>query len=254
MVNLDSIWKSRDITLPTKVYMVKCMVFPVVMYGCQSWTIKKAEHQRIDAFEWWCWWKLLSPLDCKKIKPVNKKINQSWIFIGSVYAEVEDPILWPTDAKNWLTGKDPDARKDSKQEEKGTTEDEMVWGHHWLDGHEVQQFEGFGDGKGKLACCSPWGHKELDITEWLNWLCLPYFFFQGTNTLISCLQSQSVMIWEPKKIKSLTVSIVFPSICHEVMGLDAMTLVFWMLILSHIFTLLFHLHQESLEFLLTFCH
>ena len=110
MTNLDSILKSRDITLQRKVHLVKAMVFPVVMYGCEGWTIKKAEHWRIDAFELWCWRRLFeSSLDCKEIKPVNPKGNRSWIFIGRTDAEAEAPILWPPDAKNWFIGKDPDA-------------------------------------------------------------------------------------------------------------------------------------------------
>ena len=101
MTNLDSILKSRDVTLPTKVHLVKAMVFPVVVYGCGSWTIKKAECRRIDAFELWCWEKTLeSPLDCKEIQPVHPKANQSWIFIGRTDAEAETPILWSPDAKN----------------------------------------------------------------------------------------------------------------------------------------------------------
>ena len=114
MTNLDSILKSRDITLLTKVHLVKAIVFPVIMYGCVSWTIKKAEHQRIDAFELWCRRRLLN---CKEIKPVNSKGNQSWVFIGRT--DTEAPILWPPDVKNWLTGKDPVAGKDWRQEEKG---------------------------------------------------------------------------------------------------------------------------------------
>ena len=137
MTNLDSILKSKDITLP-KVRLVKAMVFPVVLYGYESWTIKKAEHQRNDAFELWCWRRLLSPLDCKKIQPAHPKGNQSWIFIGRTDAEAEDLILWPPDAKNWLIGEDPDAGKDWRQEEKGTTEDEMFGWHHWLNGHEFE--------------------------------------------------------------------------------------------------------------------
>ena len=140
MANLESILKSRDITLPTKVHLVKTMVFPVGMYGCKSWTIKKAEHQRIDAFELWCWRRLLrSPLDCKEIQPVHLKGNQYWIFIGRTDAEAETPILWPPDAKNWLTGKDPDAGKDWRQEEKGMTEDEMFRWHHWLSGPSLSK-------------------------------------------------------------------------------------------------------------------
>ena len=101
MTNLDSKLKSRDITLPANIHLVKAMVFPVVKYGCESWTIKKAEHQRIDAFELWCLRRLLRvPLDCKEIQPVNPKGNQSWIFIGRTDAEAETPILWPPDAKN----------------------------------------------------------------------------------------------------------------------------------------------------------
>ena len=111
MTNLDSIFKSRVITLPTKVHLVKAMVFPVVMYGCESWTIKKAGHQRIDAFELWCWKRLERFLDSKEIQPVHPKRNQSWIFIGRTDADVEAPIRWPPDVKNWLTGKDPDAGK-----------------------------------------------------------------------------------------------------------------------------------------------
>ena len=101
MTNLDSILKSRDITLPTKVRLVKAMVFPVVMYGCKSWTVKKAEGRRIDVFELWCWRRLLkSPLDCKEIQPVHPKGDQSWVFIGRTDVEAETPILWPPDAKN----------------------------------------------------------------------------------------------------------------------------------------------------------
>ena len=138
MINLDSILKSRDITLPIKVHPVKAMVLPVVMYGCESWTINKAEHRWIDALELWCWRRLESPLDCMEIKPVNCKGNQSWIFIGRTDAEAETPTLWPPDAKNWLLGKDPDAGKDWKQEEKGMTEDEMVGCYHPLNGHEFE--------------------------------------------------------------------------------------------------------------------
>ena len=102
MTNLDSILKNRDITLSAKVHLVKAMVFPVVMYGCESWTIKKAEHQKIDAFELWCLLKktLESPLDCTEIQPVHPKGDQSWLFIGRTDVEAETPILWPPDAKS----------------------------------------------------------------------------------------------------------------------------------------------------------
>ena len=112
MTNLDSIFKSRDITLPTKICLVKAMVFPVVMYGCESWTVKKAECQTIDAFKLVLEKTLESPLDCKEIQPVHPKRDQSWVFIGRNDVEAETPILWPPDVKNGLIGKDPDAGKD----------------------------------------------------------------------------------------------------------------------------------------------
>ena len=105
MTNLDSILKSEDITLPTKVHLVKAMVFLGVIYGCVSWTIKKSEHRRIDAFELWCWRRLDSSLDCKEIQPVHPKGDQSWVFTGGTDVEAETPILWPPDVKNWLTWK-----------------------------------------------------------------------------------------------------------------------------------------------------
>ena len=154
--------------MPTKVCLVKAMFFPVVMYGGEldykeSWLPKN-----------WCFWTVVlektleSPLDCKEIQPVHPKGNQSWMFTGRTDAETEAPILWPPDAKNWLTGKDLDAGKDRRLE-KGTTEDEMVGRHHWLNGHEFEQALRVGDGQRILACCSPWGYKELDTTQWLNW-------------------------------------------------------------------------------------
>ena len=169
MINLDSILKSRDITLLTKVHLVKAMVFLVVMYRCEGWAIKRLSDED------WCFWTVVlektleSSLDCKEIQPVNPKINRSWIFVGRTDAEAETPILWPPDAKNWLTGKDPYAGKDWRQEQKGTTEDEMVGWHHRLDRHEFEQAPGVVDGLRSLGCCSPWSCKELDITEWLYW-------------------------------------------------------------------------------------
>ena len=126
--NLNSILKSRDITLLIKVCVVKAMVFPVAIYGCENWTIKKAEHQRIDAFELWCWRRPLrvSPLDCKEIKPVNSKWNQPWIFTGRTDADAEAPIIWPPDKKSRLIRKEPAAGKDWRQKEKGVREDEMI--------------------------------------------------------------------------------------------------------------------------------
>ena len=122
----------------------------------------------------WCFWTMVlektfeSSLDCEEIQPVHPKGNQSWIFIARTDAEAETPILWPPDAKNWLLGKDSDAGKDWRQKEKGTTEDEMAGWHHWLYGHEFEQAMGVGGGHGGLACCSPWSHKESDMTEQLN--------------------------------------------------------------------------------------
>ena len=139
MINLDSILKSRDTTLPTKVCLVKAMVFPVVMYGYESWTIKTAERWRIDTFELWCWRRLLRvPWAARRSNQVNPKGDQSWIFIERTDAEAEASILWPPDVKNWLIRKVPDAGKDWRQEEKGMTEDEMVGWHHWLNGHESE--------------------------------------------------------------------------------------------------------------------
>ena len=138
MTNLDSILKSRHITLPTKVHLVKAMVFPVVMYACESWSIEKAECQRIDAFELWCWRRLLRvPWTAWHIQPVHPKGNQSWIFIGRTDAEAETPILWLPDTKSWLIWKYPDAGKDWRRE-KGTTEDEMVGWYHLFNGHESE--------------------------------------------------------------------------------------------------------------------
>ena len=113
MINLDCILKNRDSTMPTKVRLVKAMVFPVVMHGCESWTKKKADCWRIDAFKLWFWKRLLRILwTARRYKPVSPKRNQSWIFIGKTDVEPETPILWPSDAKSWLIRKDPDAGKD----------------------------------------------------------------------------------------------------------------------------------------------
>ena len=147
----DSVLKSRDSTLPTKVHLVKAMVFPRVMYGCGSWTIKKAACQRIDAFELWCWKRLESPLDCKEIQPVHPKGNQSWVFIGRTDAEAETSILWPCHVKSWLIRKDPDAGRDWGQEQKRATEDEMAGWHYWLNGHGFGWTPGVGDGQGDLV-------------------------------------------------------------------------------------------------------
>ena len=162
MTNLDSILKSSDITLPTKVHIVKAMVFPVIMYRCDSWTIKKAECQRIDAFELWCWRRLL------RVPWTARRSNQSILMEISPEYSLEGLMLklklWPPDVKNWFITKDPDAWKDWRQEEKGITEDEMVGWHHWLNGHDFEQTQIDGEAQGSLACCSPWIRKESDTT------------------------------------------------------------------------------------------
>ena len=129
---------------------------------------KETEHQGIDTFELRCWRRLESSLDFMEIKSVNTKGNQLWIFIERIDTKAEAPIIFPPDAKNWLIGKDPDAGKDGWLEEKEIAQDNIVGWHHWLNGHEFEQSPGDGGGQGSLMCCSPWGLKELDITEWLN--------------------------------------------------------------------------------------
>ena len=137
-------------------------------------TLWELDYKENWALKNWCFWTVVlkktldSPLDSKEIKPVSPKGNQSWIFIGKTDAEAEVPILWPPDAKSWLIWKYPDAGKNWRREEKETREDEMVGWHHWLNGHESEQTSGVGERQGSLVCCSLWGHKESDITEWLN--------------------------------------------------------------------------------------
>ena len=168
MTNLDSILKSRDITLPTKVCLVKAMVFPVVMYGCESWTIGKN----------WCFWivvlekTLESSLNCKEIQAVYPKGNRSWIFIERTDAEAEGLTLWPHDAKNWLTGKDPDAGKDWRQEN-GTTEDEIVGWHHWLNGLSLSKLrELVMDREAWRAAVHGVVNSRIWLSDWteLNWV------------------------------------------------------------------------------------
>ena len=154
------------------------------------------------ALKSWCFWTVVldktleSPLNCKKIKPVNLKENQSWMFIGRTDAEAEAPIFWVPDAKNWLIWKDPDALKDWRQEEKGMTEDEMVAWHYWLDGNEFEQALGVGDGQGVLVCCSPWGCRESDMTEWLNWLRMNSVR-ESVPWLSHSLRSFAGNVWHP---------------------------------------------------------
>ena len=144
------------------------MVFPVVMYGCESWTEESWVPKN------WCFWTVVlektleSPLDCKEIQPVHPKRDQSWVFIGRTDFEAETPILWPPHVKSWLIGKDPDAGRDWGQQEKGMTENEMAEWHQRLNGHEFEWTPGVGDGQGGLVCWDSWGRKESDTTEWLN--------------------------------------------------------------------------------------
>ena len=149
----------------TEVHLVKAMVFPVVMYRCESWTIKKAEHQRINAFELWCWRRLLKVPWTARISnpsiPRKSVLNIHW----KDWHWCWNSSTWLPDVKNWLIEKDSDTRKDWRWEEKGTTEDEMVGWPPRLNGHEFEQASGVGDGQGSLACCRPWDCKESDMTE-----------------------------------------------------------------------------------------
>ena len=140
------------------------------MYGCETWTFKKVECWRIDAFESWCWRRLLRvPWTARRSnQSILKEINPEYSLEGLMLKLKLQYFGHLMQRADWLTGKDCDAGKDWRQEEKGTTEDEMVGWHHWLNGHEFKQAPGDGEGQGSLACCSPWGCKESDMTEWLN--------------------------------------------------------------------------------------
>ena len=170
MTNLNSILKSRDITLSTKVCLIS------QSYGFSSshvwmWELDHKERWAPNCwcFGMWCWRRLLRvPWTARKSnQSILKEISPEYSLEGLMLAET--PILWPPDVKNWLIGKDPDARKDWRQEEKGMTEDKIVGWYHWLDRYEFEQARGIGDGQGSLVCCSPCGHKESDMTERLNW-------------------------------------------------------------------------------------
>ena len=158
----------------------------------ESWALKN-----------WCFWTVVlektleSPLDCKEIQPVHHKGYQSWMFIGRIDVEAETPILWPPDVNSWLIWKDPDAGKDWGQEEKETPEDEMVGRHHQFNGHEFVQALGVDDGQGSLACCSPWDHKESDMTEQMNW----------TVSIMLWHLMHHVSISEPKSYQKRKVSL-----------------------------------------------
>ena len=187
ITNLDSILKNRDITLPRKVHLVKAMIFPVVTYGCESWIIKKAEHRRIDAFELWYWRRLL------RVPWTARRSNQSILKEISPGCSLEGLMLklksntlatWCEELTHLKRPWHPDTGRDWGQEEKGTAEDKLVGWHHWPHGHEFELTPGVGDGQGSLACCCPWGYKELDMTEWLNWTERPKTYFGLTYSSV----------------------------------------------------------------------
>ena len=211
MTNLDSILKSRDITLPTKVHLVKAMVFPVVMYGCESWTIQKAEHWRTDAFKLWCWRRLLrvSWTARRFNKSILKLISPEYLLEGLMLKlQYFGHLMWRTDSLQ----KYPNGGKDWRQEEKGMTGDEMVSWHHQL--YEFEQALGVGDGQGGLVCCSPWGRKESDMTEWLNW------------TEANVASSSSVSSWCDLR---WVISPLWLQITHQVAGMGSLQLIGWLI-------------------------
>ena len=171
MTNLDSIFKSRDINyfvskVPShQVYgFPSCHVWMWEVDCVENWMPKNLFFGTVDLEK-----TLESPLDCKEFQPVHSEGRQPWDFLGRNNDKAETPVVWPPHAKGWLIVKDSDAGRDWGQEEKGTTEDEMAGWHHWLDGHESESTPGVGDWQGGLVCCDSWGHKESDMTEWLNW-------------------------------------------------------------------------------------
>ena len=169
MTNLGSILKSRR-----HYFANKCLSSQGYGYSSGHVWMWELNYKESWVLKNWCFWTVMlektleNPLNSKEIQPVHPRGNQSWIFIGRTDVEAKTPILWPPDAKNWLIGKVPDAGKDWRRE-KGTMEDEMVGWHHRLNGHEFEWAPGVDDGQGSLACCSPWGRKDSDVTERLNW-------------------------------------------------------------------------------------
>ena len=215
MTNLDSIFKSRDITLPTKVHLVKG-------YGSSSGHVWMWE---LDCEEsWvpmnWCLWTVVlektleSLLDCKEIQQVHSKGDQFWVFFGRTDVKPETPILCLPHAKSWLIGKDPDSGRDWGQEEKGTTEDEMAGWHHRLNGHEFEWTPGIGDGQGGLACCSPWGHKESETTERLNWIELTEVLLEKWSRIkrIGCRDGWRVVVFNRVTGIIFTEKVIFEDI------------------------------------------
>ena len=194
MTNLDIIFENRDITLPTKVRWVKAMVFPVVMYGCESWTVKKAECQRIDVFELWFWRRLESPLDCKDtnqsiLKEISPRCSLEGLML-KIKLQYFGHLMRRADSleKTLMLGRIVGRRRRGRQR--------MRWldGHHWLDGHESEWTPGDGDGQGGLACCDSQGRKDLDTTEWLNWTVLNLYTHVGIQlTSLLLLQSKNMV-------------------------------------------------------------
>ena len=166
MTNLDSILKTRDITLPTKVYSQS---YGFSRSHVQMWEL---DHKEGWTPKNWFFWTLVlektleSPLDCKEIKPVHPKENQTWAFTGRTDAEAEAPVLCPPDVKSWIIGKDSDPGKDGRQEEKGATGWSRFGWHHWLNGHEFEQILGDCERQRSLGSCSPWDHKETQLSDW----------------------------------------------------------------------------------------
>ena len=206
MTNLDSTLKSRDIT-------DKGPSSQSYSFSSSHVWIWELDHKESWVPKNWCFWSVVlektlkSPLDSKEIKLVNPKGNQSWVFIGRTDAKAETPILWPPDTNNWLTGKDPDAGKDWRQEEKVMTKDEMVVWHHQLNEHDFEQALGVGDGQGSLACYSLWGRKESDISEWLYWTELMWRYMK-LNMLFS---TNNFLFYTNKKSQEIQHMLVISS-------------------------------------------
>ena len=185
MTNLDSILKSRDITLPTKVHLFKAMVFPVVMYGARVGLWRKLSTKELMLLKCGVAEDSWESLGLQGDPTSPSWLDQSQVFIGRTGTKAETPILWLPYAKSWLTGKDSDAGRDWRQEKKGMTEDEMAGWHHRLNRRESEWTPGVGDGQGGLACCDSWGRKESDTTEQLNWTELKGFvIYQSAVSLI----------------------------------------------------------------------
>ena len=177
----------------------------------------------------WCFWTVVlektleTPLDIKEIKPLNPKVNQPWTFVRKTdaEAEAEAPVVWPPDGKSWLNGKDPDAEEDWRQEEKGTTEDEMVGWHHRLDGHAFGWTPGVGDGQGGMVCYSSWGCKELDMTERLNWTELMLQTMRVLLLFLSIFLLFIFLLWLPW--------LGLPELCWQIVTREG-TLVFFLIL------------------------